>query len=240
MCVTDIPSWPFLLLLMVAIFPVASLPAGTSWVDVSGGFGHVLLGIAQVNLKLKFTLQDQQHVLDQAKQFLKKEYLQGVENNNPHLVPLDFLKESPVKGQDIYYMRFIIHDWPDDIALVILKNVAKAMKSSSRLLIHDFCLTIPSDNSSSSNVNAHAHDAPPPLLPNYGAGGARPFLMDVNIMIAANSKERSAEDVADLADRAGLEFVRFWDCVETGITIEYICVYYDKLSWVNESGYHKS
>lgn len=32
-------------------------------------------------------------------------------------------------------MRQIVHDWPDDLAIAILKNVKGSMKSESRLLI---------------------------------------------------------------------------------------------------------
>jgi hypothetical protein len=32
-------------------------------------------------------------------------------------------------------MRQIVHDWPDDLAISILKNVKGSMKSDSRLLI---------------------------------------------------------------------------------------------------------
>jgi hypothetical protein len=32
-------------------------------------------------------------------------------------------------------MRGIVHDWPDDLAIAILKNVKGSMKSESRLLI---------------------------------------------------------------------------------------------------------
>ncbi|TFY77084.1 hypothetical protein EWM64_g6926 [Hericium alpestre] len=67
--------------------------------------------------------------------------------------------------------------------------------------------------SQSSDANTLALDGPEPLLPNSGAGGG----MDLNIMIVANAKERSVEDVASLADGAGLQFVWCWDCVETGI-----------------------
>ncbi|TFY74957.1 hypothetical protein EWM64_g9054 [Hericium alpestre] len=150
---------------------------------------------------------------------IRQKYPEALQRNCINFVPLNFLKEPPVPDQDIYYMRYVIHDWSDNVSTVILKNVRKAMNPSSRLLIHDFVLTIPDDRSASrsEHVNAHAQDAPHPLLPNYGAGGILPFLADIKAMVATNAKERSVEDHVDIASQADLEFVRFWDCVETSM-----------------------
>ncbi|TFY75582.1 hypothetical protein EWM64_g8430 [Hericium alpestre] len=199
-------------------YPVASLPVDTKWCDVGGGMGGALVHVANTNPKLRMTLQDMPNVVEQARQHMLKECPQQVKGGRVSFVPIDFMKEPPVPDQDIYYMRFIIHDWPDANVLNIMRNVRKAMKPSSRYLIHDLVLTVPTDKgaSQSKNVNAPAQNAPPPLLPNYGAGGIRPFLADINIMTALNARERSVEDVVHLANQVGLEFVRFWDGVETG------------------------
>ncbi|KAA1472019.1 S-adenosyl-L-methionine-dependent methyltransferase [Dentipellis sp. KUC8613] len=199
-------------------YPVAAIPAGSTWCDIGGGMGHVLLSIARANPGIKATLQDQPHVLAHARESIEKEYPQGLREDRVRLVPIDFISESPVKGLDFYYMRFIIHDWPDHIAKAILKNIAQAMKPTSRLLVHDYVLKVPK-GTDAAREDSHlgTHDAPRPLLPNYGAGGIRPFLADINMMMVLNARERSVEDVVRLANEAGLEFVKFWDCVETGL-----------------------
>ncbi|TFY72577.1 hypothetical protein EVG20_g445 [Dentipellis fragilis] len=200
-------------------YPVASIPAGSTWCDIGGGVGHVLLSVARANPGLKATLQDQPHVLIPARESIEKEYPQGLQEDRVRLVPIDFINEAPVKGQDFYYMRFIIHDWPDHIAKTILTNIAQAMKPTSHLLVHDYVLKVPKgkDDTHEDKDYLGAHDAPRPLLPNYGAGGIRPFLADINMLIGLNARERSVKDVVQLANEAGLEFVNFWDCVETGL-----------------------
>ena len=86
-----------------------------------------------------------------------KDAPEALQNNQVEFVPLNFLEESPVQGQDVYYvctgsfgpvlvlmcaqLRNIIHNWPDAEAAVILKNTRNAMAPHSRLLIRAFlCL----------------------------------------------------------------------------------------------------
>jgi hypothetical protein len=43
-------------------------------------------------------------------------------------------------GADIYYLKSVLHDWDDPSSLKILSNTAKAMTSTSRLLINELVL----------------------------------------------------------------------------------------------------
>jgi hypothetical protein len=43
--------------------------------------------------------------------------------------------ESVPAGADAYFMRHIIHDWPDDVSLKILRNIRRVIPPSGRLLI---------------------------------------------------------------------------------------------------------
>lgn len=45
-----------------------------------------------------------------------------------------------MKDADVYLLRMILHDWPDDKAVTILKRIAEAMKEGSRILIMDMVL----------------------------------------------------------------------------------------------------
>ncbi|KAI7976297.1 hypothetical protein EIK77_010770 [Talaromyces pinophilus] len=44
-------------------------------------------------------------------------------------------------GADIYYLKSVLHDWNDSSSLKILSNTAKAMTSTSRLLINEMVLS---------------------------------------------------------------------------------------------------
>jgi hypothetical protein len=63
--------------------------------------------------------------------------------------------------------------------------------------------------------------APEPLLPNYGEGRIRQYIMDVNMMVVFNSKERTLEDFIKLGQLAGLEFVKLWETGEMGL-VEFV------------------
>ncbi|TFY78274.1 hypothetical protein EWM64_g5736 [Hericium alpestre] len=153
-------------------YPIGSLPAGATWCDVGGGQGGVLIPVANTHPTLRLTLQDQLHVIEEAKQHFAQECPGVLNEKRISFVPIDFFKEPPVPNQDVYYMRMIIHDWPDAESIQILKNVRKAMGPQSRLLIHDYVLP-------SLDSKAQTQHIPKPLLPTYyGAGGQRSFMMD--------------------------------------------------------------
>ncbi|TFY54972.1 hypothetical protein EVG20_g9491 [Dentipellis fragilis] len=207
------------------LYPIGSLPANTTWCDVGGGMGGMLLPIAQTHPHIQLTLQDQPHVLEEAKDHFEQHCPTALRENRISFVPVDFLKGSPVPDQDFYYMRMIVHDWPDPACVQILTNIRKVMKPSSRLLIphstrnvEEYVLidSVAEITDTGAGLPG-AIDAPKPLPRNYGAGGIRPFIMDLNMMVLNNSRERSLGDIISLGNRAGLEFVKFWDCVEMSI-----------------------
>jgi chemotaxis methyl-accepting protein methylase len=49
----------------------------------------------------------------------------------------DFFKEQPVKGADVYLLRWIMHDWSDEYCIKILSQLVPAMTEQSRLLISE-------------------------------------------------------------------------------------------------------
>lgn len=55
----------------------------------------------------------------------------------------DFFTPQPVKSADAYLMRWILHNWTDEKAIEILKNLIPALKKGSRVVINDGCLPEP-------------------------------------------------------------------------------------------------
>jgi demethylsterigmatocystin 6-O-methyltransferase len=101
------------------------------FVDLGGNIGHQCEALKNKlpNLKGRVILQDQSHVLENALS------IQGVEK-----VPIDFFQEQPVKGARAYYMRNILHDWPDAECIKILQNIKAAMAPESKLLIDEMVI----------------------------------------------------------------------------------------------------
>jgi len=197
---------------LVQDFPWKDMPFGTTVCDVGGGIGTVSMQLAKAHTNLKITLQDQPSVIEHARSVWDKECLQAVQEKRIDFVPFDFFKEPPVKGQKIYYLRHIIHDWPDTDSLIILKNVRQAMDPDSRVFIHEYILEqLHRGESMNSSL------APKPLLPNYGAGNIRPYYQDLNMLCVMNAGERTIDEFKALGAQAGLQFVQIWDFAENGM-----------------------
>ncbi|CRG87037.1 Demethylsterigmatocystin 6-O-methyltransferase [Talaromyces islandicus] len=97
-------------------------------VDVGGGHGSDLLSFREKfpHLSGKLVLQDLPHVIETA--------------NIPSSIEgqgYDFFDEQPVKGAKAYYLRTVLHDWPDAQVVQILARLRDAMDSSSILLIEE-------------------------------------------------------------------------------------------------------
>lgn len=52
----------------------------------------------------------------------------------------DFFTEQPVRGADVYLLRSILHDWPDQYAVRILRNLVPAMKPGARVILNETCV----------------------------------------------------------------------------------------------------
>ena len=87
-----------------------------------------------------------------------------------------------------YYLHSVLHDWPDDVGKVILKQIAGAMRRGySKLLI---------------NEN---------IIPDTGADWQATAL-DIMMMTLFSSKERTLNDWKNLLEspELGLKIVHIW------------------------------
>jgi hypothetical protein len=101
-------------------------------VDVAGGHGHVLTSILQKYPAMRGLLVDLDHVVAGAAPLIAQ---QGV-TDRCETGAVDFFAKVPAGG-DAYIMKHIIHDWNDEKAIVILRNVRAALdgKPDGRLIL---------------------------------------------------------------------------------------------------------
>ena len=95
----------------------------------------------------------------------------------------DFLTTEPIQGACIYFLGSVLHDWPDEDARKILRNIVRAMtKGYSTLLL-------------SENV-----------IP---ATGCHPHLsaLDLTMMTLFSSQERTERHWRELLESEGLKLV---------------------------------
>lgn len=174
-------------------------------VDVGGGVGGMCLDLGSLYPHLQFVIEDRAPVLEQARAIWAKELPEHVAGNRVSFLPHDFFTEQPVKGADVYNLRYILHDWDDDRALAILAALRPALGPNSRVLVCDQVLN--------TTLGSPAiAPAPAPLPANYGTALRMAHCRDLNMLALSNGQERTPEDLAQLAARAGLRVERVWPC----------------------------
>jgi hypothetical protein len=90
-------------------FPWNQLPAGTVVCDVGGGVGDISVQLAKCYPKLRLILHDLPKQVDDAEKKFWPEYCpEAIAEHRIDFIPLDFFKESPTGGCDIYFVRSIL------------------------------------------------------------------------------------------------------------------------------------
>jgi hypothetical protein len=102
-----------------------------SIVDVGGGHGLLLAQILQANPGLKGTLYEMPSVIEGARSGPLAPVM-----NRCTLMAGDMFASVP-PGADAYIMKHIIHDWPDDKCLKILKSCRSGVNPGGKLLVVD-------------------------------------------------------------------------------------------------------
>ena len=102
-----------------------------SIVDVAGGHGLLLATILKKNAQMKGTLYEVPHVLEGAKGGPLKPVM-----DRCTFASGDMFSSVPA-GADAYIMKHIIHDWPDDACVKILKACRKGVNPGGKLLVVD-------------------------------------------------------------------------------------------------------
>jgi O-methyltransferase domain/Dimerisation domain len=114
-----------------------------SIVDIAGGHGLLLATILKKNPQMRGTLYEMPHVLEGAKKGPLKQVM-----DRCTLASGDMFSSVPA-GADAYIMKHIIHDWPDDRCVQILKACRKNVNSGGKLLVVDSVIQPGNDFSSS-------------------------------------------------------------------------------------------
>jgi O-methyltransferase domain len=102
-----------------------------SIVDIAGGHGYLLATILKKNPEMKGTLLEMPYVCEGAAKGPLKPVMERCT-----LACGDMFTEVPA-GADAYIMKHIIHDWPDEKCVQILKACRAGVKEGGRLLVVD-------------------------------------------------------------------------------------------------------
>jgi SAM-dependent methyltransferase len=150
-------------------------------VDVGGGHGSLMAAILKANPTVDGVIFDLPAVITRARtsaQIGAPELAGRIE-----LVGGDMFKSVP-DGADAVIMKHIIHDWSDELALVILKNCQRAVTPGGRVLLVE--TVIPAGND-----------------PSFGK------LLDLEMLVVTEGgKERTEAEFRDLLAAAGLRLTK--------------------------------
>jgi len=148
-------------------------------VDVGGGHGHLLGAILRATPRLSGVLFDQQHVLQRAVECLPEAHASG----RCRAVGGSFFDAIP-RGGDAYLLKSIIHDWDDEHALAILRNVHMAMPTGGTLVLIE------------------------QILPECQVLGVSQAIADLNMLVLMQGKERTRAEFSALLETAGFRLAR--------------------------------
>jgi hypothetical protein len=153
-----------------------TLPAGSLVVDVGGGIGHISTAVAQKHAFLRFQVQD---FGDLAEESSVLQQSAGV-SDRVQFCPHSFFETQPetCRKAAVYFLRNIMHNWPDLYCRRILKPIVEAMGSDSRLLICDIVLPEPNTMPKTQESQVRA--------------------LDIVMLSMFNAQERSYEDWQEL------------------------------------------
>ncbi|KAK3706281.1 hypothetical protein LTR37_012796 [Vermiconidia calcicola] len=146
-------------------------------VDIGGGRGHDIEKILEQlpDTKGRMVLQEVGDVVKQVS-----------ESDAMKVMVHDFFTPQPIQAARVYYLRMILHDWPDEQCVDILKNVVSAMKPGySKVLVSDV------------------------VLPDKGATRFA-AQSDIVMMCLLAGMERNETQWRQLFDRAGLKIIDIW------------------------------
>lgn len=103
------------------------------WPAETGGF---CLQLAQLYPNLKLVLQDREPAVKKAEgEVWPKENPEALTTGRIRFVPHDFFQPNPEHDADVYWLRYILHDWSDDYCVRILNGIKQSMGPRSRILI---------------------------------------------------------------------------------------------------------
>jgi len=147
-------------------------------VDVGGSQGALLAGLLEAAPRATGVLFDVPEVIAGAGAAIAARGLA----DRVKLVGGDFFEATP-PGGDLYLLKSILHDWPDEDAARILESCYRAARPGSTLLVVEG------------------------LLPS-GPAPSSIHLMDLAMLVAVDGRERTREEYEELLEGAGYQLER--------------------------------
>lgn len=152
--------------------------------DLGGGHGHLLCSLLQEADGTRGTVLELPGVVDDTDNHWHEPL--GVADR-VEFVTGDFFESAP--SADAYLLKHILHDWSDEECVEILSTAQEAAPTGARVFTCE-------------------HIVPGPNEPHIGK------LFDIHMMVAADGRERTEDEYAELYERAGFDVVAIHETEE--------------------------
>ncbi|KAI1779353.1 S-adenosyl-L-methionine-dependent methyltransferase [Hypoxylon cercidicola] len=157
---------------------------GGTLVDLGGSHGFACVHLAQKYRGMNFVVQDLPTTVASAPNPVCADAQVA---RRIRFQAHDFFKEQGVRGADVYFFRWIMHNYSRPYAVQLLKNLVPALKPGARIIINDHCLDEPGlENPWDERLMRS---------------------MDLVMMTLLNAQEREERDFVQLFEQAGDGFV---------------------------------
>ena len=157
-------------------------------IDVGGAYGTLVAAIMQQNSAVSGVVRDLSAVVKKAERRWRSQYDESM-LQRVSFVACNFLvagKLPKAQGRsEAYVLRDIVHDWSDEKAKFILKNLREAIGSNSTavvLLVETVLQGIIADTDPSVK-----------------------YLLDIAMMVAVDGKERSEQELSSMLQQTGFQ-----------------------------------
>ncbi|PHH62237.1 hypothetical protein CDD81_7297 [Ophiocordyceps australis] len=201
----------------LALYPWAKEPDGALVVDVGGGIGGATLPIIKRFTNLKLQVQDREENGLEFIKHLENDFPTVAASHRASFIEQDFFQPNKTPRADVYFMRHILHNWPDASAKALLGKLSAAMSPSSKLLLCEH-VVYPAYRDVEGRGEMDEAVAPEPLLANWG--DVYTSRMDVMMLAALGARERSRREVEALVGGVGLVVWRVWRNMGTEAIVE--------------------
>lgn len=166
------------LLLARAVVGAYRFPASGTVIDVGGGKGALMQAILEANSGTRGIVFDVKAAVEEADSVIASAGLK----DRCQAVAGDFFESVPAGG-DSYILSRILHDWPDEASIRILRTLGRAMAGKGTLLIIERGLDDENPNADST-------------------------LSDMNMLVMTGGLERTTTEYRKLLEAAGFTLSR--------------------------------
>lgn len=106
-------------------------------IDIGGAQGHVAIALARRFQDLHILVQDMEKVIEHSESLVPDDVKKRVK-----FMAHDIFAPQTIQA-DVFYLRWILHNWSDKYCILILKAQIPVMKPGTRLIIQETCMPEP-------------------------------------------------------------------------------------------------